>query len=129
MGSNTIEELGSRQFCSECGRPFASEDLVRFGNVAVCAECKPNYVQQMREGAVVAGSIQYGGFWRRLAAVLIDSILLWIVLFPVRLLMASARLTPLDPFRYGFANAFWAAFWNLPPKPPPPPKSPKPLPA
>ncbi len=114
MSSNTMEQLGSRQFCSECGRPFAVEDLVRFGASAVCADCKPNYVQRLREGATTTSTVIYGGFWRRLAAVIIDNILLFIVLLPMRWAMltlgAGAKLgdRPVQPF-----DAFWMSFWSF----------------
>ncbi len=83
MGTSTTEQLGSRQFCSECGRPYSPDDLVRFGNAAVCAECKPNYVQRMREGVATSTSLVYGGFWRRFAAVFIDAILVGIFSTPI----------------------------------------------
>jgi uncharacterized RDD family membrane protein YckC len=112
MENSPIEQLGSRQFCSECGRPYAPEDLVRFGSVVVCAECKPNYVQQMREGGAAASSVRYGGFWRRFVAILVDGILLWIVLLPLRLVLAPPRATAMDLYHFGFGHTFWATFWS-----------------
>src|SRR5271154_2915888 len=37
-------------FCSECGRPFPSNQLVMIGNASVCAQCKPVFMQRVREG-------------------------------------------------------------------------------
>ncbi len=88
MGTNTAEQLGSRQFCSECGRPFSANDLVRFGSAAVCGDCKPAYVQRMREGVITANTTVYGGFWRRFVAVVLDAIFLSIAMFPIRMGMA-----------------------------------------
>lgn len=113
MSSHTMEQLGSRQFCSECGRPFAAEDLVRFGAAAVCADCKPNYVQRLREGATTTNAVLYGGFWRRFVAVLIDNILLWIVLFPLRWAMLTmGAVSGLGNYQIRPVDALWMSFWS-----------------
>jgi uncharacterized RDD family membrane protein YckC len=83
MGTTSADALDSRLFCSECGRSFPSEDLARFGALAVCADCKPLFVQRMREGVSTASAIRYGGFWRRGAALFIDAIIMMIVNFPI----------------------------------------------
>ena len=36
--------------CVECQRPFASNDLLRYENVFVCAGCKPSFFQKLQEG-------------------------------------------------------------------------------
>jgi uncharacterized RDD family membrane protein YckC len=113
MSSNTMEQLGSRQFCSECGRPFAAEDLVRFGAAAVCGDCKPKYVQRMREGAVTTNTFLYGGFWRRFVAVMIDGILLWIVLFPLRwVILTMGASAGLGNSQVKPIDVFWMSFWS-----------------
>jgi uncharacterized RDD family membrane protein YckC len=115
MEGSSTQQLGSRQFCSECGRPYAPEDLVHFGSSAVCAECKPNYVQRMREGVIAANpnAFVYAGFWRRFVAVIVDSILLGIVLLPMRWGMTILGMPSGIGGRFGydpltlFASAFW----------------------
>ncbi len=87
MGTSPAEPAAARLFCSECGRPFPPEDVVRFGSNAVCADCKPRYVQQLKEGALPAAGVEYGGFWRRFVAITIDAIILMIVMFPVSMLV------------------------------------------
>jgi uncharacterized RDD family membrane protein YckC len=64
--------------CSSCGGAFPSEDVIQIGPHLVCAGCKPVYVQRMREGVPLEGSIpvQFGGFWIRFAAKFIDGIVL-----------------------------------------------------
>ena len=98
MEGSVTQEIGSRQFCSECGQPYASEDLVHFGAAAVCANCKPNYVQRMREGVVSSDSTGpvYAGFWRRFVAVVVDIILIWIVTIPINwgIMMMGWRYVP-----------------------------------
>jgi uncharacterized RDD family membrane protein YckC len=81
MGTGVMEQLSPRQFCSECGRDFPAQDLARFGNIAVCADCKPGYVQRMREGVPSAArsAYVYGGFWIRFAAIILDGIILNVI--------------------------------------------------
>jgi uncharacterized RDD family membrane protein YckC len=109
MGTSAPEQLSSREFCSECGRPYSQEDLARFGNVAVCAECKPNYVQRMREGlAAPTTGVQYGGFWRRFAAVLVDGILISIFALPIKMALAVFGVnSAFGPDRAGLVAAFF----------------------
>lgn len=72
-------------YCSQCGQPYRSEEMIRFGSTAVCANCKDVYAQRLRETGQVAGARVYGGFWIRFVAVLIDGIALWIVNFAIQI--------------------------------------------
>jgi uncharacterized RDD family membrane protein YckC/DNA-directed RNA polymerase subunit RPC12/RpoP len=65
--------------CSECNRDFAEDQLITFGDSVVCAECKPIFVQKLREGLTLAGEMVYGGFWIRVGAKIIDGIIITIV--------------------------------------------------
>jgi uncharacterized RDD family membrane protein YckC len=67
-------------FCSECGRPFPLNQLVTIGNASVCAQCKPVYLQRVREGGQPIGGRRYAGFWIRFAAAMIDGVILDIIL-------------------------------------------------
>jgi uncharacterized RDD family membrane protein YckC len=53
--------------------------LARFGDRLVCPYCKDSYAQKLREGVVPAVGFRYGGFWIRLAAWLIDTVILGVV--------------------------------------------------
>jgi uncharacterized RDD family membrane protein YckC len=66
-------------FCSECGRPFPAAQLVALGNANVCAQCKPIYLQRVREGGQAIGAVRYAGFWIRFVAYVIDLIILGFV--------------------------------------------------
>jgi uncharacterized RDD family membrane protein YckC len=82
---NLSAAAGTR-FCSECGRPFSPDQLVMVGNAAVCATCKPIFMQRMREGGqAVAGSRRYAGFWIRFVARLIDGVILAVVGLIIRI--------------------------------------------
>ena len=69
------------QTCSQCGRVFAPDEMLRFGDRWVCAACKPVFVQGLKEGNVVASRFAYGGFWIRFGALIIDGIILAVVRF------------------------------------------------
>ncbi|HTS76456.1 MAG TPA: RDD family protein [Bryobacteraceae bacterium] len=77
-------------FCSECGRPFPMSQLVPIGKATVCAQCKPIYLQRVREGGQGIVARRYGGFWIRFVARVIDAFVLGvavsILLVPVTLL-------------------------------------------
>lgn len=65
--------------CAECGRMFPVESIIRIGPTPVCAGCKPLYVQKLREGVSTvgpAGTMAYGGFWIRLLAKILDSLII-----------------------------------------------------
>jgi uncharacterized RDD family membrane protein YckC len=64
--------------CSECGRAFAEDDMIRFQDSRVCAGCKPVFVQKIKEGVSVAGAMEYAGFWLRFGAWMIDAFIMWI---------------------------------------------------
>jgi uncharacterized RDD family membrane protein YckC len=81
-------------YCSQCGQPYRSEEMVRFGTATVCANCKDIYAQRLRETGHVAGARHYGGFWIRFVAVLIDGIALWIVNFALELALGTRITNP-----------------------------------
>ena len=65
--------------CAECGKSFAADDVVRFGDRSVCAACKPTFLQRMQEGAVTTGALDYATFGTRFGAKILDSLILWVV--------------------------------------------------
>ncbi|HEV2392982.1 MAG TPA: GYF domain-containing protein [Verrucomicrobiae bacterium] len=44
---------GGAVLCSQCGRSFALNEVIRYADKFVCAECKPLFFQRVREGAVL----------------------------------------------------------------------------
>ncbi len=65
--------------CAECGKSFAADEVVKFGDRYVCAACKPTFVQRMQEGAVIAGALDYASFGIRFGAKILDGLILWVV--------------------------------------------------
>jgi hypothetical protein len=51
---------GPRAACAECGRIFEKGEMAAFENFYICASCKPQFVQKLREG-VTTGA---GAMWR-----------------------------------------------------------------
>src|SRR5262249_36624175 len=73
---------------------FKVEETIQYGNVRVCARCKPILVQKLAEGARLnTGALIYAGFWTRFAAVFLDAIILWVVNTVLRL-AAGGGLAP-----------------------------------
>jgi uncharacterized RDD family membrane protein YckC len=93
--------VGGTTFCSECGRPFSSNDLVRFGDRWVCGNCKELFAQKLREGVAPRGAVRYGGFWIRFLAVIIDGA----ILFVVSLLVNKVVMMSAGPADIGAAMA------------------------
>jgi uncharacterized RDD family membrane protein YckC len=65
--------------CQECGKSFSPSDMMRYGNLWVCAGCKPVFVQKLKEGHSMPGVMEYAGFWIRFGAKLIDGVILGVV--------------------------------------------------
>lgn len=58
--------------CLECGRFFPESELLRHGEIRICAGCKPIFVQRLREGMEYATGLRYAGFGKRFIAKFID---------------------------------------------------------
>jgi uncharacterized RDD family membrane protein YckC len=69
---------GPEVVCAECNRIFAKDQTIQYGDVYVCANCKPLFVQKLKEGATLPGThaLVYGGFWIRFVAYFLDQIIL-----------------------------------------------------
>jgi uncharacterized RDD family membrane protein YckC/DNA-directed RNA polymerase subunit RPC12/RpoP len=66
--------------CSQCGRAFPPGEVIQVGSLNVCAECKPAFLQRVREGGELGpGQLKYAGFWIRFAAKIIDGLIMGVV--------------------------------------------------
>lgn len=86
-------------FCAECGHPTLADELARFGAVMVCPNCKERYAQKLREGVTPARAMNYGGFWIRFVAYLIDGIILTIAgtILQFAFVGSLRNVVPLEP--------------------------------
>ena len=78
--------------CSQCRRVLAQSDLVQIAGNWVCADCKSAFLSRvMASGAAGASPLarQYGGFWIRFGARMIDSLV-----FMVPIMIVVAVLIP-----------------------------------
>jgi uncharacterized RDD family membrane protein YckC len=72
--------IGAEVVCSQCGKLFPKNEVIRYGSAAVCASCKPIFVQKLKEGAnVTGGPMEFAGFWTRFAAYFVDGIITGII--------------------------------------------------
>jgi uncharacterized RDD family membrane protein YckC len=103
-------------FCSECGRPFPLNQLVMIGNANVCAQCKPVYLQRVREGGQPIGAMRYAGFWIRFVAYIIDSVILSVALsiitVPLALVLGGSAMFT-DPTAMGVTALLAIAGYGL----------------
>ncbi|MHC4104369.1 MAG: RDD family protein [Planctomycetota bacterium] len=79
--------------CNECGNSISQDDMIRFGDSWVCAACKPLFVQKIKEGLAVAGTMDYAGFWIRFGAKFIDWIIIGIVSFIIAMPLGYFSIT------------------------------------
>jgi uncharacterized RDD family membrane protein YckC len=81
--------------CAECGRTFPPDQVIRHGNVFICAACKPVFLQKLKEGVAVHGLLNYAGFGIRFGAKFLDGIILavpvYTVVFAIRASQPSAQ--------------------------------------
>ncbi len=95
--------------CSACGRAFSSEDVIEFAGKYVCAECKPVFVQQLKESGRVPGTMNYAGFWIRFAARFVDGIILMIANYLIQGVLTVA-LNSFDEAGLALAAIFAGLF-------------------
>ncbi len=74
--------------CTECGRARAADDLIRLDDAHICADCKPLFIQKLRQGGHVQVGPVYAGFWIRFGAKFIDALILVVVNTAVGLVYA-----------------------------------------
>lgn len=67
--------------CAECGGLFAEEAVVRFGPQAVCAACKPVFLQRLREGVQQPQEIVLATIWQRFLADFVDGLIFMVPFF------------------------------------------------
>jgi len=89
--------------CSLCGRVEYPENLILVEGQYICAECKPDFSQRLAEQGGLPDhinfgmAVHYGGFWIRVAASIIDSIVVSVVTVPLALLSNVLVIASDDP--------------------------------
>jgi uncharacterized RDD family membrane protein YckC len=115
--STSSDYAATEAVCAECGKIFPIDETIRFGNVRVCAGCKPVFIQKLQEGAALnIGELNYARFGTRFAAYFLDVIILYAVNFSMDLLMGLSTGQAIGTAPRGvsalplFALAFQLAF-------------------
>lgn len=73
---------GNEAVCVECGGVFNKDDMIPHGNVHICANCKPVFMQKLAEGVQInTGALNYAPIGTRFGAAVLDGIILWVVSF------------------------------------------------
>lgn len=65
--------------CSQCRRTFPEHEMIRYQGSSVCAACKSLLMEKNKEEESVPAEVEYGRFWIRLGAKIIDGIALAII--------------------------------------------------
>src|SRR3954447_9789228 len=114
-------------FCTECGKPATAADLFQFAGRSVCPDCKPAFAQRLRQEGLRPTTLQgveYGGFWIRFAARMIDGIIVGVAALAVNaVIMVVFRqsaggttplrlMSPIVPSLIFTANILMAAFYE-----------------
>ena len=78
-GSGNLDAAGAdampEAVCAECGRIFPMDETIRYGDVRICAACKPVFLQKLQEGAPVStGQLNYARVLTRFAAQILDAL-------------------------------------------------------
>ena len=66
---------GPADLCCECGGRFPQEEMVSLQGRWVCANCKPLFLQRLREGVPLPNERVFAGFWIRFAAKFVDGLI------------------------------------------------------
>jgi hypothetical protein len=64
----TAEAPPPQATCSQCGRPFPPEEMIRHGSAWICAECKPVFLQKLKEGVSGSGPVDPTALGQEIAA-------------------------------------------------------------
>lgn len=73
----TGAEAKPQAVCAECGKLFPEDETIRYGDLRVCANCKPIFIQKLQEGAAInTGELNYASFGARFGAYFLDFLIL-----------------------------------------------------
>lgn len=83
--------------CAECGRSFPQDEVIAYQGVHVCGQCKGVFFQRVKEGGALPGEFNYGGFWIRVGAKILDNIILYVVNLAGLALLGALLASSTDP--------------------------------
>jgi uncharacterized RDD family membrane protein YckC len=86
------QDSGEAQ-CCECSTTLPLDDMIQYEGAYVCAGCKTVFFQRLQEGGALPGVVEYGGFWIRFGAKIIDGMLLGAVSMLISLALTATTAT------------------------------------
>lgn len=93
-------EKNSEGVCNECHKMFPLDEMIQHGNVRICSNCKPVFMQKLSEGAQInPDELNYASVLTRFGAVFIDGLLLGAINFGIGLLagLTAAQAVGVQP--------------------------------
>jgi uncharacterized RDD family membrane protein YckC len=92
-----VEPASDEAVCVECGTICNKSEMIPHGASYVCAACKPRFMQKLAEGARIGipgrtTPFRYGGFWMRVGAKMLDSLILGAVVFLPMVVVMAVRV-------------------------------------
>lgn len=116
------EDSKNYSYCDECGRGFPDEEMINYNESKICAGCKEIFFQKIKEGVALPGMMEYAGFWIRLAAKMIDGIIVGMVSMVLYFVLIVGGLLGTggfsaagagDPFGSGIMITFMVLYYIL----------------
>lgn len=83
-------DVSEMTFCASCNQPHPVDTMIQYEGAYVCAACKPTFFQRVEQGAPLPGTIEYGGFWIRFAAKVLDQLILSAIITPLSMIIMFA---------------------------------------
>ncbi len=84
--------------CSECWNEYPKSELVNIDNKWICGQCKETYLQRLQEGVQSPEKLEYAGFWIRVGAKVLDTLIfgipIWIIILVVLRIKGMSLTTP-----------------------------------
>jgi uncharacterized RDD family membrane protein YckC len=76
LPKKSSSDISHKADCFQCGKSFDVNNMLRYEGQWICLACKPDFFQKLKEGLSLPGRYQYGGFWIRFVAKVLDSFIL-----------------------------------------------------
>ncbi|MDH5756738.1 MAG: RDD family protein [Nitrospinota bacterium] len=113
MGVNSDQDTEGMELCQVTGKLVAKDEIVEFQGYRVCAEGKQELLRRMRAGLAMPGELETATFPKRLLALILDMVILWLVFQAAGLVLGiSISLAPIQfqvsesHFSFGFAFSY-----------------------
>ncbi|MGH9361826.1 MAG: RDD family protein [Thermoanaerobaculia bacterium] len=99
--------------CARCGEWVCSDCRVELDGRPYCAECKVEYLRDLRAGVTPSGQLAYAGVWRRFCAIFLDGLLFAIpyALWFAYMIASGAMEPEADPDVIGIIGLIVVLLW------------------